>query len=67
LKVQPKARIDAEEASKPNRRVRRDVAPPADNIADPVPWHANGLPESVRREAKRLHILLGEDFAGMSA
>jgi len=35
--------------------------------ADPVPRHAKGLPEGVRREAKRLHILLSENFAGMSA
>src|SRR5260370_8770196 len=67
LQIQPKSRVDVEKASKPDSRVRRHVAPLADDIADPVAGDADGLRQGVRREAEGRQVFLSEDFAGMVA
>src|SRR5260370_1668410 len=67
LQLQPKSRVEVEKASKPDRRVRRHVAPLADDIADPVAGDADGLRQGVRREAEGRQVFLSEDFAGMGA
>src|SRR5208337_5181291 len=48
LQVHPESRIDVEISAEANGRVRRHIPASADDVADPVPRHADGLRKGAR-------------------
>src|ERR1700677_1176182 len=65
LEVEPEPWVNLEEAPEANRCVRRDVAAPSHNVADPVAGDVYGLRQRVRGEAQRLHVFFDENFTRM--
>jgi hypothetical protein len=67
LQVQPKSRIDGKKSTQTNGGVGGHVSPLANDVGDAVCGHTDRLRERTRRQAERLEIFLGKDFAGMRA
>ena len=66
LQVQPEARVGAEIAPQPDRRIRRHIARAAHDLGQAIGRNTQHLRQGTRRQAERHQIFLPQHLSGMS-